>query len=335
MEDTTNIEHRPGYATNLKPITVFTNYFEITFSPMKIGKFSVSINPPVAARRQKKRIFEILLDHQFFKGRLAGIATDYASQIVSTYNLVGAGSEPEYKFLYYEADSPKPAEKKSDKEKGPKEYTVTLTKLDEWVDGPQIVANLNNTKEHNPPANADPILSAFNLILAKSASSRNDGVSIRGGKEGSAGGFKHFNWSVQGAVPLGGGLDAMVGFFTSIRMVSGKLAVNMNATTGVFLPPNISVAQFILDNNPHISLFKKKGLRVTFNYLKTGKKTKTVYALEYRTASQLSFDFTLPNNTVRKVTVVEYFKRGMLCPAVSGLSKLLIFCARTRRHRRS
>lgn len=301
-EDTTNIEHRPGYGKLGMPITVFTNYFEIQFSEKKqIGRFSVSITPQIAARRQKKRIFELLFQIPFFKTRLPGIATDYSGTIVSTYNLRGEGSQAEYKIKYFESDSDGPNDKS-------KEYTIALTNLTEFVDGPALVATLRNKDEVNPPANADPIISGLNLILAKYATSQQNGVSIKGGQDGAAGGFKHFNWDVQPAQNLGAGLKGMVGFYTSVRMVSGRLCLNMNPTTGVFLPADISVGSFLNQMFVHPSIIKKKGLRVTYTYLKSGKRTKSVYQLEARPAGQITFELE-ENGTKKKITVAQYYQK--------------------------
>ncbi|KAK5139822.1 hypothetical protein LTR04_003318, partial [Oleoguttula sp. CCFEE 6159] len=107
---------------------------------------------------------------------------------------------------------------------------------------------------------------------------------------------------------LGGGLEALRGYYTSVRTSVARLLVNVNVATGAFYgdgPLLELMRHFKEDNNAQDPRFNAKlsaflkGVRVETSYMKSpaGGHSK-----------QIKFDYTEPNKPTRSVTVEEYFK---------------------------
>lgn len=74
-----------------------------------------------------------------------------------------------------------------------------------------------------------PIVSALNLILSAHPSRPSNGGVMVGGNK--------FFWPGSSPMPLGGGVEAMRGFYSSVRPSYNQLMVNVNG--------NIQTAEFV------------------------------------------------------------------------------------------
>jgi len=126
---------------------------------------------------------------------------------------------------------------------------------------------------------------------------------------------RYFFPSAAPVVPLGGGLEAWRGFYSSVRPSFKQLMVNINVcTTAFYTEGNLAEAMVAFAKasfGARMSAFVK-GVRVRTNHLNY---RKTVKALSKLTPRQHTFDCAELGG---RVTVEEYFKR-------SGLLLLVVF----------
>ena len=108
-------------------------------------------------------------------------------------------------------------------------------------------------------------------------------------------------------VPLGGGLEAWRGFYSSVRPTYKQLMVNVNAcTTAFYTPGNLAEAMITFRNasfGARPSAFVK-GLRIKTTHLGY---TKTVKGLARHTPREYRFDA----GDLGNVTVEQYFEKSL------------------------
>jgi eukaryotic translation initiation factor 2C len=146
-----------------------------------------------------------------------------------------------------------------------------------------------------------PVIAALNLILA-AYPNRSVGEGVMVGRN------KFFHPSTaEPAFSLGGGLQAMRGFYSSVRPAHKQLMVNVNVcTTAFYTPGNLAESlQAFLDASfsarPNAFC---KGVRIKTTHLGY---RKTVSGVSKFTAKTHSFD----SGEYGKVTVEQYFKKSM------------------------
>ena len=148
--------------------------------------------------------------------------------------------------------------------------------------------------------NIMPVVSALNLILtAHPSRAVGGGVMIGRNK------FFHSS-DTERPVPLGGGLEAWRGFYSSVRPAHRQLMVNVNAcTTAFYTPGNLAtrLQEFMNHSFGARATAFVKGLRVVathLGYRKTIKKAANVSARQHKfTAEGLG-----------EVTVEQYFAKS-------------------------
>lgn len=106
--------------------------------------------------------------------------------------------------------------------------------------------------------------------------------------------------------PLGGGLEAWRGFYSSVRPAHKQLMVNVNVcTTAFYTPGNLAEGLIAFMNASHGARAQAfvKGIRIKTTHLGYRKTIKTISRF---TADTHSFD----SAEYGKVTVKEYFKKS-------------------------
>jgi eukaryotic translation initiation factor 2C len=146
-----------------------------------------------------------------------------------------------------------------------------------------------------------PIISALNLILAAHPN-RSVGGGVMVGRN-------RFFFPSERAppVPLGGGLEAWRGFYSSVRPAYKQLMVNVNVcTTAFYIPGNLAESMITFMNSTYGANMKAfvKGVRVKATHLGYRKTVKTV---TNKTPRQHVFDCA---ELGRKVSVAEYFRQS-------------------------
>lgn len=145
-----------------------------------------------------------------------------------------------------------------------------------------------------------PIVSALNLVLAAHPS-RVAGGGVMVGRN------KFFHPSAaEPPFPLGGGLEAWRGFYSSVRPTHSQLMVNVNVcTTAFYKPGNLAERLQEFQNasfGARANAFAKS-VRVKTSHLGY---VKTVKAVSNHTAQTYKFD----TSEYGSVTVEQYFQRS-------------------------
>jgi len=146
-----------------------------------------------------------------------------------------------------------------------------------------------------------PVISALNLILAAHPNRTQGGGGVMVGRN------RYFFPSAAPIVPLGGGLEAWRGFYSSVRPSFKQLMVNVNVcTTAFYTEGNLAAAMLAFSNASFAARMSAfvKGVRVKTNHLNY---RKTVKGLAKLSPRQHTFDCAELGG---KVTVEEYFKRS-------------------------
>ncbi|KAF5576968.1 eukaryotic translation initiation factor 2C 2 [Fusarium pseudocircinatum] len=186
---------RPGYGTRGAKVELTANYVELLPpSNMTLHRYDIQISP-AAAGKKHFRIVLLLLEAPEFAPQQGNIATDFRSTLVSKTRL------PQDEIL---VEIPYRAE-------GEDEPTsrATFTSLGE---------SLGDKQE---------LTQALNIFLNHYARSANNLVTI-----GSTKSFSLHNNAARG--DIGSGLEIIRGFFSSVRVATCRILVNINVSHGAF-----------------------------------------------------------------------------------------------------
>ncbi|KAF7329744.1 Argonaute-like protein [Mycena kentingensis (nom. inval.)] len=281
---------RPDFGTAGREIKLRANFFPIRMPRGPLFEYDVAITPVAgtAARRVKKRIFELLEQSpQWTQYRLRNkVVHDSSAKLISISQL----PQPlQIRVPFYDADETplQPTDR------GYKEYTLTIT-FTQPLDLAALQEYVSGNIQYRT-YDIMPLLSAMNLLLAAQASAT--GVQV--------GRNRYFFPANDQSVPLGGGLEAFRGFYSSVRPSHKQLMVNLNVcTTAFYEAGNLAakMSEFMNASFGARATAFAKGVRVRTTHL--GYK-KTVKRVSDKTARTHSFACAELNNAV--VTVERYF----------------------------
>ena len=263
---------RPGYGAKGAAITVWANYFVLN-PPAKlvITRYSMSIDDGQIQQQRRKRrqvISLVLKEIPGYEGRENQIATDFADNLICVGKIPDLGGTT-LGVRYQEDDEDEP-------KSNAKEYRVTFEEVASY-DIDDVMRFLNSPNVAAYP-NQQDILGAFNILLRYFARVSDRALTM---------GAKAFPTNADFA-PLGYGLVALKGFFSSVRFASSRILVNVNVASGAFYSPILVsdlIGEFGSGNLTRLEKFLK-GLRVELTHIPKKKKgdklyprIKTIFAL--------------------------------------------------------
>jgi hypothetical protein len=273
---TAQMPPRPGHGTLGKKILVYANYFQlIAPKDLSLTRYNVEVLPEVKGKKLG-RIFELLLELPVF----AGVASDLRSMIISLRQLnIPADFSVQIPYVAEGQDEPLAHAIT---------YTVRLvTPLTFSISS--LVNYLSAVSPGPEFLQKAEVIQVLNVLFGHYPQSHDGVVSI--------GQNRHFSIdrSQQNAHNiriLSGGLEALRGYFQSVRSATGGLLLNINVTHGVFFEPTSLALLFPkLGTGNKITLQKKlKLVRIQVTHLppKTSKKTnqtfprvKTIFGLAH------------------------------------------------------
>ncbi|TFY75054.1 hypothetical protein EWM64_g8956, partial [Hericium alpestre] len=293
MSLTTNqIPSRPDFGTVGTPIKLRTNFFPVKVPKGPLHEYDVTIAPAAgsAARRVKRRIFQLAeaTPEWAQAGMRGAVAHDHGAKLIAARQL----PQPLTILVHYSEED----------EEGPvaqgrgKDYTLTI-KYTQPID----TGNLQNYLFGNPQYrdyDILPVVQALNIILAAHPNRPQQGGGVMVGRN------RFFFPNAQPPVPLGGGLEAWRGFYSSVRPSFKQLMVNVNVcTTAFYQPGNLAEAMMSFQSasfGARMAAFVK-GVRVKTQHLGYKKGVKSISKLIPR---QHIFDCELG-----KVNVEQYFRQ--------------------------
>ncbi|KAF2750120.1 Piwi-domain-containing protein [Sporormia fimetaria CBS 119925] len=206
---------RPGYGTRGVQVELTANYVQlIPPSNMVLYRYDIQVLP-VAPRRKHNRIVQLLLESDALAAHRGNVATDFRSTLVSKTKF--AEDQLEIPIVYREELEDVPPEK-------PTTYTarVVFTKT---LSISELTDYLNSTNLSHFCGDKQELVQALNVFLNHYAKSTSNHAAV--------GASKTFDLNAYKA-DLGGGLEVIRGFFSSVRVATCRILVNINISHAAF-----------------------------------------------------------------------------------------------------
>jgi eukaryotic translation initiation factor 2C len=225
---TQSFPKRPGHGTRGAAITVFANYFEVT--PVKknitLNRYSVSVEPEVKGRKLKQIITILLEDCP----ELMHAVSDFKSNILMTKKL----NENIMRTITYrsEGEDAPPGTTVTPATPAPggtaRTYVVKVAYTGDFSVA-DLVSYLRSSDASTRYERKLEIIQVLNILLGHQPHSRQDVISIGGNKHFAITRGSTTSWN------LGDGLEALRGYYKSVRAATGRILVNINVSHSVFI----------------------------------------------------------------------------------------------------
>lgn len=213
---------RPGFGTRGEPLRIWANYFQLLVDPnLVLYKYTIDIQPPVVGKK-RTRIIELFLQRPESVARSQSLFSDFKSTLFSRALL--ADDFTRCNIIYRSEFETEP---------GPRAIPYLL-RLQHTRKLPVrlLLEYLTNANLSTALDEKDALIQAFNIFLNHYAKAHRDLITI---------GNKTFPMNAAGR-DLGGGLMAIRGFFSSVRVATGRILVNVNVCCSAFYRPGTLTA---------------------------------------------------------------------------------------------
>ena len=213
---------RPGYGSQGKKVLVYANYFKLIVpKELTLTRYNVEVSPDVTGKKLA-RVFELLLALPEF----AGVATEWKSMIITKEALkITDGYTVEIPYAEEGNDEPL-AKAIVYKVRVVTPLSFSISALVKFLGDPSPSAKFAHKVE---------AIQVMNALLGHHPQSKHGIVSIAHSRHYAN---DHSQANRQNIKQLGGGLEALRGYFQSVRAATGGLLLNVNVTHGVFLEPD-------------------------------------------------------------------------------------------------
>lgn len=331
---------RRGYGTKGKKIVLRTNYFKMNtandgetenMKKQTFYRYEIDTGRSQLSRDKRKRLVQLIIKDARFNNK--DWATDYANIIVTTEKLdLGTNNEwretvvlpPPDATAQPDTEDPVPDFAQQARARNRVEFRVTY---DDSFSLQHILDYLRSTSAGAEYTGRVDVIQLLNIIMCKPPQSQQTVANVGQNKfypfEGHPG-IEKFE--------LGAGLQALRGYYASVRPVVGRLLVNINVTSGAFykpLPLIDLINQAGFRNNEQLEAFLRM-LKVKAYYKKDAdskpfmEKTKTIVGFakqlnpptfrvpRFGTADKVTFQYTdrnVPNAQPKQTKVVDYFRQ--------------------------
>lgn len=223
LQLTAAMPRRPGFGTQGTPIVVYANYFQLTPTKgLSLYRYNVQVTEvnraPKLSKLKLKRLIQLLLEQPPFSGSMS----DFKSMLVTRNRIPDTPLDVVIPFR---------AEGEDELREDPFNYRITVD--DTGIIQVDELLNYLKTSDPATPQFGQPaeILQALNNVVGHFAQSRSDVSTIAQNK--------HYLLDRDPANLriLGGGMEALRGYFKSVRLGTGRLLLNVNVCHGVFYEP--------------------------------------------------------------------------------------------------
>ncbi len=209
--------HRPGFGTQGRPVTLYANYFELM--PPKsllLYRYSLEFIPDDQGRKPEGKKLLKWLVKLLLQQRLADygnhIVTDFGSTILSKIDLgLGQGSTYEVQYQTEVDDEPRP---------GGRIYHVRV-QPNGTLQSSELVDHLTSSNLSAVCAQKSDVIQALNIILGHYSKASNSVLFARPSK------YYPFHPTTAETFHLGAGLQALRGYFISVRAATARILVNI------------------------------------------------------------------------------------------------------------
>ena len=213
----TRLPPRPGYGTQGKEVTLWANYFEmVAHKDLMLFRYSIEIIPVdarvgrVPTGKRAKRVIELLVEEHFSEYK-NNIATDYKSNLICRSEL--PIDEEGYLVRYRSEDEDEPSP-------NAKTYRLRLQSTGTLAVS-ELMDYLTSSHASTLFGSKDEIIQALNIVMGHYPKSASNIFSV--------GANKHFELApaTSETMSLGGGLQAIRGFFISVRSATCRILLNV------------------------------------------------------------------------------------------------------------
>ncbi|KAG2129585.1 ribonuclease H-like domain-containing protein [Suillus clintonianus] len=207
---------RPGFGTLGDPVTLTANFFALKITNSLVNTYHVKVEPARNAKDVQRRLLRLLeeTDDQPWQSVKSFVAFDGRETLVSAKEL----PQPMQISVSFfeEGETPSP---------NSPEYTVSFQLLRKWE-----MSELNKYLHCDADVDISPLISAYNIVIQQHASSTATRV-------GNSRYFGFPDYKANELSPGLTGLQALRGFFLSVRPVFGELMVNVGVCMTPFYKP--------------------------------------------------------------------------------------------------
>ncbi|KAF9766502.1 hypothetical protein IL306_001103, partial [Fusarium sp. DS 682] len=208
---------RPGYGTRGTKVELTANYVELLpLSNMTLHRYDIQISP-AAAGKKHFRIVQLLLEAPELASQQGNIATDFRSTLVSKTRF------PQDEIL---VEIPYRSEGEDEPAARATVYKVRVLYTKTLNIG-ELINYLNSTSLGQSLGDKQELTQALNIFLNHYARSAKNLVTI-----GSTKSFSLNSDAARG--DIGSGLEIIRGFFSSVRIATCRILVNINVSHGAF-----------------------------------------------------------------------------------------------------
>lgn len=208
---------RPGYGTKGTKVELTANYIELLPpSNMILHRYDIQISPE-AAGRKCFRLVQLLLHSAELAPHQGNLATDFRSTVVSKTKFPRDETIVEIRYRSEGEDEPAA---------GATTYKVRVLYTKTLRIG-ELINYLNSTNLDQSFGDKQELTQALNIFFNHYAKSANNLATI--------GSTKSFSLSQDAAKgDLGSGLEVIRGFFSSVRIATCRILVNINVSHAAF-----------------------------------------------------------------------------------------------------
>ncbi|KAK0647518.1 Protein argonaute-2 [Lasiodiplodia hormozganensis] len=260
---------RPGFGTRGTPVTLWANYYELV--PPKdllLHRYDIAIAPEAKGKKHNQLV-RLMLDTPDLSPFKPDLVSDFKSTLISRKKLDRDEITLSIQYRAEDEDEPLP---------NAQMYRIRV-KFTNTLSVSELMDYLTSSNMGTRYPDEQPITQAFNIFMNHHAKVSDEVAAIGKNKAFSMGANKF---------ELGFGLDAMRGFFSSVRMATCRVLVNVNVSYGAFyqdIPLDRLMIKYGAGNKLRLEKFVKK-LKIRTTHLpekknKSGKvilRVKTIVA---------------------------------------------------------
>jgi eukaryotic translation initiation factor 2C len=232
LDGKVTLPRRPEYGVEGTPVTLWTNYFEISVNDnTELYRYSVAFQPDEdLPKPKKKRIIQLLLKKVPFAG--IPVVSDWAQMLVSRKRIDLGSDRGEYEIEWYPEDGDPLPPGDGDARRARARQRNTVKVLVKKIIGTISVQDLKQDLKKQSPMvylEKQELVQALNIVLSSGPSTDRDHAIAGGGNK-----FFPFCGPQHQSVSLGGGLQALRGYYTSVRTSVNRILINVNVASAAF-----------------------------------------------------------------------------------------------------
>lgn len=268
---------RPGYGTKGQPVTLWANYIELLANPnLVLYRYRVNVSPAMPGQdptgQKLEQIVRLLIESPAYADFRDDMVSDFKSTLLSRRIITVEATKLN---LSYKAEG-------EDKSGTNASQYLVRVELTGTLMVSHLIDHLASTNSNSSYAEKEPVLQALNIFLSHFTKSSSQHVT--------AGGKSYSLNPTTEKLNFASGLVAMRGFFSSVRLATARILVNVNVSVGLFYDPinlDLLIERHGLRHPRVLESFLKK-VRITVNHLDKKVNRAGQVALRTRTISGLA-----------------------------------------------